>query len=110
MNPSPEAVLDALLDPGWMIRRKDVVQFGSESLLRRTHSFDFEIPAGLLRHQNNRDVALVPLGFWWKAPGKYSNIDFEDEQGMSLPLSTSSQDEWLTLQVLLKYATRLLGR
>jgi len=91
-----------------MIRRKDAVRFGSESLLQRTHSFDFEVPAGLVQQHQGRKVACIPLGFWWKAPGKYSNIDFEDEDGTSLPLSTSSQDEWLTLQVLLTFSTRIL--
>jgi hypothetical protein len=107
-NPSPQAVLDALLSSDWMIRRKDVVEFGSESLLRRSHSFDFEIPSDLLLWHDGRQVAHVPLGYWWKAPGKYSNIDFLDEHGTSLPLSTSSSDEALTVQVLLELATRIL--
>jgi hypothetical protein len=91
-----------------MIRRKDVVRFGSESLLQRTHSFDFEVPASLIQQQEEGAIAHVPLGFWWKALGKYSNIDFEDEEGTSLPLSTSSQDEWLTLRVLFEFSTRIL--
>jgi hypothetical protein len=106
----PGAVLAALRDTGWMIRRKDFVRFGSESLLRRSHSFDFEVPHGVWSEEGGRAIAKVPLGFWWKAPGKYTNIDFEDEEGTSLSLSTSEEDEWLTLQVLLRFATEILSR
>lgn len=91
-----------------MIRRKDFVRFGSESLLRRSHSFDFEVPDALWKRDGELDTAQVPLGFWWKAAGKYTNIDFEDESGSSLPLSTSSEDEQLTLLVLLECATETL--
>jgi uncharacterized protein YsxB (DUF464 family) len=106
------ALLDALLASDWMIRRKDTVAFGTESLLRRTHSFDFTIPQELLIASNEGSArpaaATVPLGFWWKAPGKYTNIDFVDEAGNSLPLSTSTTDEDVTVAVMYEYAARIL--
>ncbi|HEY5815434.1 MAG TPA: hypothetical protein VIS95_03735 [Solirubrobacterales bacterium] len=108
---SAGALLDALLDTSWMVRRKDAVAFGSESLLRRTHSFDFEVPPGLVSAGPGGagSSARVPLGFWWKAPGKYTNIDFVDDSGDSLALSTSSVDEEVTVAVMHEYASRVLG-
>ena len=110
IEPDPGAVLDTILSPEWMIRRKDSVAFGTESLLRRTHSFDFEVPRKLVLHPGppSKAVAIVPLGFWWKAPGKYTNIDFIDEAGVSRPLSTSASDEEITLAVMLEFSSRVL--
>lgn len=110
--PEAAALLDALLNPNWMVRRKDSVEFGTESLLRRTHSFDFALPPTLitLGERGTRAHATIPLGFWWKAPGKYTNIDFVDEADNSLPLSTSAHDESVTLAVIEEYARRILAR
>ncbi|MEX2448111.1 MAG: hypothetical protein WD404_05130 [Solirubrobacterales bacterium] len=55
-------------------------------------------------------IATVPLGFWWKAPGKYTNIDFVNEADSSLPLSTSAHDEDVTVAVMYEYAARILCR
>lgn len=105
-----EALLEALLDPEWMIRRKDSVAFGTESLLCRTHSFDFVVPEPLKSQAiQGGTLVMVPLGFWWKAPGKYTNIDFRDEAGNALPLSTSTSDEDVTLAVMEALARRVLG-
>jgi len=107
------ALLDAILDAKWMIRRKDAVAFGTESLLRRTHSFDFEVRPELvvLGHSDRVPAtATIPLGFWWKAPGKYTNIDFVDEAETSIPLSTSEHDNDVTLAVMLEYASRVLAK
>jgi hypothetical protein len=108
-HPSPRSVLDALRDPQWMIRRKDVVRFGSESRVERLDKLAIEFPPPLRQKGRGGTIARVPLGFWWKATGKYTNIDFEDEQGTSLPLSTSSEDEQLTVRVLLEFAIEILA-
>lgn len=110
--PNAGAVLDALLESGdWMIRRRDFVEFETEQELARAHSFDFKIPPDLITSVDGagRTSAIVPLGFWWKAPGRYSDIDFKDESDQSLPLPTSSYNARLTLYVMLEYARRLLN-
>jgi hypothetical protein len=108
--PDAGAVLDAILGSGeWMIRRRDFVEFESEQDLARSHSFDFKIPLQLISKDTAGDLsAVIPLGFWWKAPERYSDIDFEDEAGESLGLPTSTYNARLTLYVMLEYARRLL--
>jgi hypothetical protein len=100
--------LDALLTADkWMVRRKDVVRFATERELRRSHSFDFFVPDCVVRPFN--PAPLVPLGFWWKAPDRYFEIDFIDEEGRSLPLHRTAYSKRLTRNILLEHARRVLG-
>lgn len=105
-------VLDALLSSSdWMIRRRDAIVFEESSMLSRTHSFDFCVPASCQVGKADGSEArssLIPLGFWWKAPDRYSGIDFVDENEKSLPLQTSDFDGHLTFNVLLESARRIL--
>jgi hypothetical protein len=106
--PDPGPILDALLSADrWMVRRKDVVRFSTERELRRSHSFDFFVPDCVVRPFVPAPV--LPLGFWWKAPDRYFEIDFVDEEGRALPLHRATYGKQLTLNIMLEYARRVLG-
>jgi hypothetical protein len=90
-----------------MVRRKDVVRFSTEKELRRSHSFDFFVPDCVVKPFISAPV--IPLGFWWKAPDRYFEIDFVDGEGRALSLHRSTYSKQLTLNIMLEYARRVLG-
>jgi hypothetical protein len=94
-------MLEALQDPGWVIRRKEALDLLSERLVRHRVSVDFYCQSA---------EGTLPLFFLRKAAGQFTRFDFQDETRRSLPLPTREENVTASSEILKAAATEILER
>lgn len=97
--------------PDWMHRRKESIVIVNDELQRRTQTVDFEQPPGKVLQiaASGEPIHWLPLFFLPKLPRQYSEFDFEDENGRSLPLPTRSENGRVSGEMLVVAAERALA-
>jgi hypothetical protein len=113
-NSSDRAVValccDMLLNgkTGWIRRRKETLEFLSETAIRHRLSLDFDVADLPIEERGNGAACKVPVTLLRKEPGRFTRFDFDDESGRSLPLPTLTQNATISAKVLQEGARRVL--
>lgn len=102
MSAEDTLALDLLLDPSWILRRKETLELLSERLVRHRVTVDFRAP------DLGDQCAVLPLFVLRKAPGAFTEFDFVDSSGTSLSLPGRAENVEGSTKILLAAAEREL--